>query len=84
MKLPAAARRLARRTIGMARAQPIAPDALHELAKREEVLVIGVAVVRSGTPDSRLPGEQRVASLFTLASVVADVPRQRAIVVHCG
>ncbi len=68
----------------MSRAQPIAPEALHALAAREDVLVIGVAVVRSGTQDPRLPGEQRVASLMSLARVVADVPRQRAIVLHCG
>lgn len=84
MKLPAAARRLTRRTIGMGRASAISPEALHALAASEAVLVIGVGVVRPGTSDPRLPGEQRVASLRSLASVVAEVPRQRAIVLHCG
>ena len=64
IKLPAAARRLTRRSIGMSRAQPIAPEALHDLAQREEVLVIGVGLVRPGTQDPRLPGEQRVAVHF--------------------
>jgi hypothetical protein len=48
------------------------------------VIVIGVGVVKPGTTDPRLPGEQRVASLLTLSTAVADVPRQRAIVLHCG
>jgi hypothetical protein len=40
--------------------------------------------VRPGAIDPQLPGDQRVASLVTLANVVADVPRERAIVLHCG
>jgi hypothetical protein len=65
----------------MSRARSITPEALHDL---EDVIVIGVGVVKPGTTDPRLPGEQRVASLLTLSTAVADVPRQRAIVLHCG
>ncbi len=84
MKLPATARRLTRRSIGMSRAQAITPEALHDLSGREHVLVIGVGMLRAGSQDPRLPGEQRTASLITLASVIEDVPRSRAIVLHCG
>ena len=69
---------------GIGRSEPISPEALMTLAARESVLVIGVGMVAAGTVDPRLPGEQRTASLLTLASVVADVPRQRAIALHCG
>jgi hypothetical protein len=81
MKLPANVRRLTRVTMGMGRAEPIAPAALHAL---DNPLVIGVGMVRAGSRDPRLPGEQRVASLLTVANVVADVPRSRPIVLHCG
>ena len=84
MKLPAGARRLARRSIGMGRAQPISPTALHDLASHDDVVVIGVGIVGPGAIDPRLPGEQRTASLSSLANVVADLPRERAIVLHCG
>jgi hypothetical protein len=84
VKLPGVARKLARRTMGMARAQPITPAALHALAAREPILVIGVGVLRAGTADPRLPGEQRAASLGSLASVIADVPRSHPIILHCG
>ena len=50
------------------------------LAAREPVVVIAVGMIAVGG----LPGEQRAASLSTLAEVVADVPRERAIVLHCG
>ena len=84
MKLPSAARRFTRRSIGVGRAQSISPEALHELAAREPVVVIGVGIVRPGATDPRLPGEQRVASLVTLDRVVEDLPRQRAIALHCA
>lgn len=84
MKLPAGARKFARRTMGMGRSQPIAPEALHELAAREDVLVISVGMVRPGTTDPRLPGEQRTASLASLATVLEDVPHTRPIILHCG
>jgi len=84
MKLPAGARRLARASIGIGRARSITPTALHDLAAREAVVVIGVGIVGSGAIDPRLPGQQRAASLRSLAGVVADLPRQRAIVLHCG
>ena len=81
MKLPAGIRSLSRRALGMGRAEAIAPEQLAALA---EPLVVGVGLVRDGVIDSRLPGEQRTASLLTLARVVADVPKQRPIVLHCG
>lgn len=84
IKLPPAARHVMRRSIGLAGAKTISPRALHELATHENILVIAVGMVRPGTLDPRLPGEQRTASLLSLASTVADVPRQRAIVLHCG
>jgi hypothetical protein len=84
VKLPACARRLTRRSIGADRARSISPEALHELAAREPVVVIGVGIVRLGVTDPRLPGEQRVASLVTLGRVVEDLPRQRAIALHCA
>jgi hypothetical protein len=84
MKLSAGARRFTRKSIGLGRARSISPDALEELARRETVVVIGVGIVRAGTTDPRLPGEQRIASLLTLARTVEDLPRQRAIVLHCG
>lgn len=84
MKLSARTRRLARRTIGLGGAASITPEALHALAAREPVVVVGVGVTGPGARDPRLPGEQRTASLFSLAQVVADVPRERAIVLHCG
>jgi hypothetical protein len=84
VKLPAGARRLARRTIGIGRAEPISPTALHVLASRDDVVVIGVGILGAGAIDPRLPGEQRTASLASLPSVVADLPRERAIVLHCG
>ena len=84
MKLPARARSLARRSLGMGRAEAIAPEALLELVAREPVVVISVGMVTDGALDPRLPGVQRVASLRTLARAVADLPRERAIVLHCG
>ena len=84
MKLSAGARRVTRKSIGLGRALSISPDALEELARRETVVVIGVGIVRMGATDPRLPGEQRVASLLTLARTARDLPRERAIVLHCG
>jgi hypothetical protein len=68
----------------MAKAPAIAPVDLQALAEREPVVVIGVGVLSPGAIDPALPGDQRTASLRTLADVVADVPRARAIVLHCG
>lgn len=84
MKLSAGARRFTRKSIGLGGARAISPSALEELAHREAVVVIGVGILRAGATDPRLPGEQRVASLLTLARTVKDLPRQRAIVLHCG
>jgi hypothetical protein len=84
MKLPPVLRDLTRKAIGMGAAGSISPHALRELAEQEPVVVVGVGMVRPGASDPRLPGEQRVASLITLASVVADLPKQQAIVLHCG
>lgn len=81
MKLPAAVRDLSRRALGMGRAEAIAPD---QLAALVDPVVVGVGIVRDGAIDPRLPGEQRTASLVTVARVVADVPKQRPIVLHCG
>jgi hypothetical protein len=68
----------------MGRAQSISPDALRELARTEPVVVIGVGMLAPGPLDPRLPGDQRSASLLSLASIVADLPRQQAIALHCG
>jgi len=84
MRLPGSLRRLTRRSLGMGRVAAIAPAALYELAAREPVIVVGVGVVAPGSIDPRLPGEQRTASLFSLATVLADVPRSQPIVLHCG
>jgi hypothetical protein len=84
MKIPATARRLARRTLGMGKAPAIAASELQTLAAREPVVVVAVGMLAPGAIDPALPGEQRTASLRTLAGVVADVPRERAIVLHCG
>ncbi len=84
MKLPASVRNLTRRAIGLGAARPLTATALHALARDEDVIVVGVGIVSAGPLDPRLPGEQRAASLLSLRSVVADVPRQQAIVLHCG
>lgn len=84
MKLPAVARQLTRRSMGMGKAPPITPADLQQLASVERVIVIGVGLLRAGATDPRLPGEQRVASLLTLAKVVEDLPREQAIALHCG
>jgi hypothetical protein len=68
----------------MAKASPIAPQDLQALAAREPVVVVSVGILKPGAIDPGLPGDQRSASLVTLADVVADVPRERAIVLHCG
>lgn len=84
MKLPLAARRLIGRAIGLGAARPLTANALHALAIDEDVIVIGVGIVSPGPLDPRLPGQQRAASLLSLSRVVANVPRQHAIVLHCG
>jgi hypothetical protein len=84
MKIPARFRQLTRRTLGMGAAESIDPEELQELAAREPVVVVGIGLVRDGSTDARLPGEQRTASLVNLTSVLADVPRDRPIVLHCG
>lgn len=81
MKLPTSVRSLTRRALGLGAARSISAMELDAL---EQVVVIGVGVVSAGTRDRRLPGEQRVASLLTLRKVVADLPRQQPIVLHCG
>jgi hypothetical protein len=84
MKIPARLRQLTRRTLGMGAAESLDPEGLHELAAREPVIVVGIGLVRPGAIDARLPGEQRTASLVNLSSVLADVPKDRPIVLHCG
>lgn len=84
MKVPPTARQLTRRLLGMGKAPSISPPELAVLARAEPVVIVAVGLVRSGVVDAQLPGEQRVASLGTLARVVADVPRDRPIVLHCG
>jgi hypothetical protein len=84
VKLPASLRQLTRTTIGLRGAASITPTALHELAAREDVLVLAIGIMTRGTLDARLPGEQRTASLAALHAAVEGVPKQRAIVTHCG
>jgi hypothetical protein len=84
MKLPPSLRNLTRKVIGSGSARPITPTELAALAAREPVLTIAVGVVRRGAPDPALPGEQRGATLGTLAAMVAGEPRDRPIVLHCG
>ena len=68
----------------MGKAPAMAPMELQALAVREPVVVVAVGVISAGAIDPGLPGEQRTASLRTLVDVVSDVPRERAIVLHCG
>lgn len=68
----------------MGSATAITPAALRELSTREPVLTIAIGMVRPGAIDPALPGEQRSATLATLAAVVANESRQRPIVLHCG
>lgn len=84
MKVPPAARRLARRVLGVGKAPAIEPAELPSLVAREPVVFVAVGVLAPGQIDPALPGEQRAATLGTLARVVADLPRERAIVLHCG
>jgi hypothetical protein len=84
LKVPPTARQLTRRLLGMGKAPSISPLELAAMVRTESVVVVAVGIARDGRIDPQLPGEQRVASLGTLAQVVADVPRDRPIVVHCG
>lgn len=84
MKLPGRLRQLARTAIGLRKSEPITPSELQALAAREEVVVLSVGMMSNGPVDERLPGVQRSASLSNLATVLADVPKHRAIVTHCG
>lgn len=84
MKLPTRLRQLTRTAMGLRKSEPITPDELQALAAREEVLVVSVGVLSNGGIDERLPGEQRSASLGNLETVLADVPKHRSIVTHCG
>ncbi len=84
LKVPPTARQLTRRLLGMGKAPSISPLELAALVKTEPGVVVAVGIARDGRIGPALPGEQRVASLGTLAQVVADVPRERPIVVHCG
>ena len=84
MKLPPRIRQLTRSAIGLRKSESITPAELQSLAAREPVLVLSVGILGDGAPDPRLPGEQRGTSLARLASAVADVPKERSIVTHCG
>lgn len=84
MRLPLSARKLTRRAMGLGAARPLTATELHTLASHEEVIVVGVGIVSAGPLDPRLPGPQRAASLLSLRRTLADVPRQQAIVLHCG
>ncbi len=84
LKLPTRVRQITRATIGLRGAASIDPEALQTLAGSQRVLLLGIGNVSAGATDPRLPGEQRAASLFGLAAAVADVPKDRVIVTHCG
>ena len=84
MKLPTAVRQVTRTMIGVRAAEPIGPAQLQALARREDVVVVAVGMLAAGHIHAALPGEQRAASLASLATVLADVPHDRAIVLHCG
>ncbi len=84
LKLPTRVRHLTRATIGLRGAESIDPEELQTLAASQRVLLIGIGNVSAGTTDARHPGEQRTASLLGLAAAVADVPKDRVIVTHCG
>lgn len=80
MKLPARVRHYTRSAIGLRKSVAITPAELQAAAAREAVLVVTLG----SAPDPRLPGEQRAASLGSLAQICAGVPRDRLIVAHCG
>ena len=84
MKLPAAIRQLTRTAIGLRKSEGISPEELQALAARENVLVLSVGMLSKGGIDDRLPGEQRAVTLANLAASVANEPRDRPIVTHCG
>lgn len=84
MKLPGRIRQLTRTAMGLRKSEAITPEALHALAAREDVLVLSVGMLSNGGVDARLPGEQRAASLASLAAAVEGVPKTRAVVTHCG
>jgi len=84
MKLPAAIRQLTRTAIGLRKSEAISPEELQALAARENVLVLSVGMLSNGGVDERLPGEQRAVSLTNLAASVANEPKDRPIVTHCG
>lgn len=84
LKLPSRVRQLTRATIGLRGAESIDPEALQTLAASQPVLLIGIGNMTAGVTDPRLPGEQRTASLLGLAAAVADIPKDRVIVTHCG
>jgi hypothetical protein len=81
MKIPSRFRKIARRVTGSSAAEPMAPEALRDLAAREPVVVLRIG---GGAADGRLPGEQRSTSLGSLLETVRDVPVGRPIVTHCG
>jgi len=83
-KLPPSVLKLTRQAISMGSANSISPETLQIMAHEERVVVIGLGLVQRGPLDDRLPGEQRAASLLSLKDTVADLPRQQAIVLHCG
>lgn len=84
MKLPGRIRQLTRTALGLRKSEAITPAELQTLVSREEVIVVSVGIMSNGAADERLPGVQRSASLGNLAAVLADVPKHRAIVTHCG
>ncbi len=84
MKFPPRLRQLTRTALGLGTSTSITPEALHDLAEREDVLVLSVGIVSAGAIDARLPGEQRGTSLANLAAAVGGVPKDRPIVTHCG
>ena len=81
MKIPPRFRQLARRALGSGAAEPIAPEALRDLAAVERVVVLRIG---SGPEDPRLPGEQRTTSLAGMLDSLRDVSKDRPIVTHCG
>jgi hypothetical protein len=79
MKFPRPVALFIRRLLGTGEAPGIDVRALRDLAAREPVLVVAM-----GSRDPSLPGEQVDATPSSLESVVRSVPRDRAIVTHCG
>ncbi len=71
--------RAIRGLLGTAEAPALDIKTLHELAREESVLMLGLGGIN---PD--LPGEQKSVTRSTLESVVHREPKGRLIVLHCA